>query len=66
MDGCEHGDFDFLRLLITWEAIEHAGPGKYDTAYLDYLEAIVAKAGEHGLALFIDPHQDVWSRFYRR
>ena len=55
--------FNFLRLIVTWEAIEHAGPGQYDTAYLDYLEAIVAKAGEHGLALFIDPHQDVWSRF---
>lgn len=53
----------FLRFLITWEAIEHDGPGRYDHAYLDYLEAIVAKAGEHGLQLFIDPHQDVWSRF---
>jgi len=53
----------FLRLLVPWEAIEHAGPGVYDSAYLDYLEAIVRKAGEHGLALNIDPHQDVWSRF---
>jgi len=55
--------FNFLRLLVTWEAIEHAGPGQYDADYLDYLEAIVAKAGEHGLALVVDPHQDVWSRF---
>lgn len=53
----------FLRLLTTWEAIEHAGPGQYDLEYLEYLEAIVRKAGEHGLSLFIDPHQDVWSRF---
>jgi hypothetical protein len=53
----------FLRLLTTWEAIEHAGPGLYDRDYLDYLVAIVRKAGEHGLSLFIDPHQDVWSRF---
>lgn len=53
----------FLRLLITWEAVEHAGPGVYDEEYLDYLAAIVRKAGEHGLTLFIDPHQDVWSRF---
>ena len=52
-----------LRFLVTWEAIEHSEPGQYDQAYLDYLRAVVRKAGEHGLALFIDPHQDVWSRF---
>jgi hypothetical protein len=55
--------FTCLRLLTTWEAIEHAGPGSYDLDYLDYLSAVVRKAGEHGLSLFIDPHQDVWSRF---
>ncbi len=53
----------FLRFLITWEAIEHAGPGIYDEAYLDYVAHIVEKAGEYGITLFIDPHQDVWSRF---
>ncbi len=55
--------FTFLRLLVTWEAIEHAGPGMYDEAYLEYIRAIVEKATEHGIDLFIDPHQDVWSRF---
>lgn len=53
----------FLRLLVTWEAIEHAGPGRYDEAYLDYLTALVKRAGEFDLCLLIDPHQDVWSRF---
>ena len=55
--------FTFLRFLVTWEAIEHAGPGIYDEAYLDYVRALVEKAGEYGLDVFIDPHQDVWSRF---
>jgi hypothetical protein len=55
--------FTFLRFLITWEAIEHGGPDRYDQAYLDYVRAIVEKAGHHGLSLFVDPHQDVWSRF---
>ncbi|HEX2980224.1 MAG TPA: cellulase family glycosylhydrolase, partial [Anaerolineaceae bacterium] len=55
--------FTFVRFLVTWEAIEHAGPGIYDEAYLDYVRAIVSKAGEYGINLFIDPHQDVWSRF---
>ena len=54
--------FTFLRFLITWEAIEHAGPGIYDEEYLDYLYEIVREAGEYGIHLFIDPHQDVWSR----
>lgn len=53
----------FLRFLVTWEAVEHEGPGIYDTAYLDYLEAVVDSAARHGISLFIDPHQDVWSRW---
>ena len=52
-----------LRFLVTWEAIEHAGPGLYDEEYLDYLYAIVKKAADYDIHLFIDPHQDVWSRF---
>ncbi|HAP54411.1 MAG TPA: hypothetical protein DCQ16_00210, partial [Spirochaetaceae bacterium] len=53
----------FLRLLVTWEAVEHEGPDTYDYAYLDYLEALAEKAAHWGVNLFIDPHQDVWSRW---
>ncbi len=53
----------FLRFLVTWEAIEHKAPGEYDTEYLDYVRAMVDKAHEYGMTLFIDPHQDVWSRW---
>jgi hypothetical protein len=58
-----HWGFNFLRLLTTWEAVEHEGPGIYDEAYLDYFEAIVRKAAEYGFYILIDPHQDAWSRF---
>lgn len=54
--------FHFLRFIVTWEAIEHEGPGIYDTDYLDYIEAVISKANEYGLNVLIDPHQDLWSR----
>jgi hypothetical protein len=54
--------FTFLRFVVTWEALEHEGPGCYDEAYLDYLYQVVRRAGEYDLDLFIDPHQDLWSR----
>ncbi len=53
----------FLRLLTTWEAIEHAGPGQYDEDYLAYLRAIAEKAAGYEISCFVDPHQDVWSRW---
>jgi hypothetical protein len=55
--------YSFVRLLITWEAIEHAGPDVYDVAYLDSIAALAHKATEYDLCIIIDPHQDVWSRF---
>lgn len=57
-----HWGFNCLRLLTTWEAVEHAGPGLYDEEYLDYFAEVCRRAGAHGLYVFIDFHQDVWSR----
>ncbi|KAJ0408179.1 hypothetical protein ATCC90586_006489 [Pythium insidiosum] len=53
----------FVRFIVTWEAIEHAGPGQYDRSYLTYVRALLEKASEYGILIYIDPHQDVWSRF---
>jgi hypothetical protein len=57
-----HWGFNCLRLLTTWEAVEHAGPGQYDQAYLDYFAEVSRRAGAFGLYVFVDFHQDVWSR----
>jgi hypothetical protein len=54
--------FNCLRLLVTWEAIAHEGPDCRDEAYLDYIATVARRAADHGLVLFIDMHQDVWSR----
>jgi hypothetical protein len=53
----------FLRFIVTWEAVEHEGPGIYDEAYLAYLRKIILAAEKEGISVFIDPHQDVWSRW---
>ena len=49
-------------MMTSWEAVEHAGPGEYDTAYLDYFAELCRLAGEYGFYLFVDFHQDAWSR----
>jgi len=58
----KHWGFNAVRFLITWEAIEHAGPGEYDKEYLDYVEEVLKIIDMHRLHVIIDPHQDVWSR----
>ncbi|MDR0642329.1 MAG: cellulase family glycosylhydrolase [Treponema sp.] len=55
--------FIFVRLPVTWEALEHQGPGQYDESYLAYLRKLLLAMEKHGISAYIDPHQDVWSRF---
>ncbi|KAG0358653.1 hypothetical protein BG005_002036 [Podila minutissima] len=52
-----------LRVLVQWEALEHAGPGIYDEEYIDYLMELLKVAAKYGLKCFLDPHVDCWSRF---
>ena len=58
-----HWGFNVIRFLVTWEAIEPQRPQEYDHDYLDYVTRLIEKAGEYGLYVFVDSHQDVWSRF---
>jgi hypothetical protein len=55
--------FTFIRFIVTWEALEHAGPGIYDEDYLAYLRKLLITAEKNGISVYMDPHQDVWSRW---
>lgn len=54
--------FNSIRLLWMWEAVEPDEKGVYDSEFLDYFEKIIAKAGEHGLYVLINLHENLFSR----
>ncbi|VDB96887.1 unnamed protein product, partial [Peniophora sp. CBMAI 1063] len=55
--------FNCLRYPVVWEALEHDGPGKYDYEFMDYTIRVLRKCHEYGFKIYMDPHQDAWSRF---
>ena len=52
-----------IRLLFTWEAYEGV-KGTYDDAgYLAYYKSVVEAAGQRGIYVVVDFHQDAFSRY---
>ncbi|KAK2744008.1 hypothetical protein FQN57_004461 [Myotisia sp. PD_48] len=54
--------YNQIRYIFTWEAIEHAGPGRYDEDWITFTIEILKIAKSFGFFVYMDPHQDVWSR----
>ncbi|MFZ4673969.1 MAG: cellulase family glycosylhydrolase [Chlamydiia bacterium] len=56
--------FNFIRYVITWDAIEPKGAGIFDEEYLEYVDQFLRKAASYGFYILLDMHQDVFSRFF--
>ena len=54
---------NFLRLGLMWPGVEPVR-GQYNETYLDQIDAIVSLAGEHGVYVVLDAHQDGLSEFF--
>lgn len=53
--------FNVVRLGVIWEGIE-PNRGEIDGSYLDRVEAITRQLTNNGIHVFIDMHQDLYSR----
>lgn len=53
--------YNTIRYIFTWEAIEHAGPERYDEEWIEHTIKVLRVAKDYGFHIFMDPHQDVVS-----
>lgn len=50
---CQTRELISVRINVTWDAVEHAGPGQYDQEYLAYLRALLESLRGTGLVAYI-------------
>ena len=56
-----HG-VNLIRLGFTWAGIEPE-PGKYNETYLSEIREVIGRCASHGIDVYLDWHQDLWSGF---
>jgi endoglycosylceramidase len=54
--------FNFIRLPVNWSQLEPT-PGQYNTTYINRIAQVVQWAGQQGIYVLIDMHEDSYSRF---
>lgn len=59
----EQWGFNVIRLGIIWDGIEPE-PGRYDDQYLESIRHWIRLANQHGMYVFLDMHQDLYSCLY--
>ncbi|KAH8978023.1 putative cellulase like glycosyl hydrolase [Lactarius hatsudake] len=52
-----------LARLRGWGSTPYATRGVYDYEFMDYTIRVLRKCKEYGFRVYMDPHQDVWSRY---
>ena len=50
-----------VRLGVMWEAVE-THEGVYNLTYLEEIDKLITKLGQHGIYTLIDAHQDAIAR----
>ena len=53
--------FNAVRLVLSWSALQPA-PGQIDGAEIDRAKQAVDWAGQHGIHVVLDMHQDAWGK----
>ena len=53
---------NICEISITWEAIEHEGPGVYDEAYLALLRKQLIAVEKEGRAVCLTPRMEGWCK----
>ncbi len=56
--------FNSVRLMWNWEAVYPDRKGRPDKEYLAYYEELVRLAGDHGIYVMINLHENIWSRVF--